>query len=154
MFKIEKELEDLDEHLELTGVYDSGESYAEALSKANVDEWKQKLESALSDDFQENLQIKLTCLESHFQLFSDQGATVWSTRCAVVDNSTASQLIFWFKAVLGHKNYKVIAEENLFRMERYEGSNEKCKLFFERLKPSNAFGFGSALRIVELFKEC
>lgn len=149
MLNTETELQNLDVYLTKSKLYSEKEYNAELINVRIVEEWRSRIESALKEDFQK-LQIDISCTESHFELFGDQGATVWSTRVIVNDHSSSEKIAVCLRAVVDYRVYRVFAEESVFRQQSYQGTNVQCELLFNRLKSVEKFGYSSDQPIAAL----
>ena len=100
----------------------------------------------------ERFGVVVSIPSSHFELFGDQGATVWRNQIIVEDDSAQFKLTFWFKAIVNHKIARFTPDETNIRQPKYSGVNVGAAALFEKLKSIQKNGYESSMEAKELLE--
>jgi hypothetical protein len=150
MLEIEHIIEQLDKQLDSSGLYESDFDKSNEINRLILTEWQGRFDQAVLDDFKKHRQLDVSCFDAHFELFGNQGATVWTMRVIVNDETADPKLSFWLKSVINHKILKAFLEEICIRQPYYKGSNPQAKILFDKLKAKVQQGYESTIQIREL----
>lgn len=147
MLQTEKIINELDQYLQESRFYYADDDKSELLSNEIYDKWKDRFSNAIKQDFFEFLHLKVSLTDDKFELFGDQGASVWWNRITVEDDSVPVKLSFWMKAVINYKKNRLALEENSLRQAEYSGSNINMRNIFRKLKAAHKDGYESTITI-------
>ena len=141
MLQTETTINELDQYLEHSGLYYSNEDKGQVLSDEVRSAWRNRFVDALKNDFLNYCQLQVTVSDDYFELFGDQGATVWVNKIVVEDNSAIVKLSFHFKAVINYRRNRLALTEHCLRLQTYPGSNVMIQGLFRKLKAAHVDGF-------------
>lgn len=147
MLQTEKIINELDQYLQESRFYYADDDKAEVLSDEVYYQWKDRFSDAIKQDFFDHSHLKVSLSDDKFELFGDQGASVWWNRITVEDDSAPVKLSFWLKAVINHKKHRLALEENSLRQQEYSGANIDVRNIFRKLKGANKDGYESSITI-------
>lgn len=138
----------LHNHLSSSGAYELDEDAGS--SERIFEEWNGRLLTAIQEDFTQHIQVSLKFSDAFFELFSDQGATVWGVRATTLVDEPDPGLSFWVKCIIGHQQIKAYLTEEGQRMDKYYGDVQQLRLLFKRFKKAQQDRYESAILLREL----
>lgn len=148
MLQTDELINTLHNHLLASGAYDLDEDAG--TSDRIFEEWNDRLLTALQADFTQYAEVSLKFSDAFFELFSDQGATVWGVRATTEVDEPEPGLSFWVKCIIGHQQAKAYLTEEGQRMDKYYGDDQQLRLLFKRFKKAQQDRYESAILLREL----
>src|SRR6185295_831988 len=133
MLHLENIIAQLDHYLNESGLYEADLNKSEEISAKILADWKDRFEQAVRSDFIELLQLDASCSNVFFELFGDQGATIWTMRVVVNDDKADPKLSFWVKSVINYRISKAFLEEVCIRQTNYNGSSLQARILYNKL---------------------
>ncbi len=115
-------------------------------------EWNDRLLSALQEDFAIHAQVNLSFTDAYFELFEDQGATVWGVKATTVVSETEPGFSFWVKCIINHQQVKTYLTEEGQRLDKYYGDDKQLRMLFKRFKKVQQYGYESTILLSELLE--
>lgn len=112
--------------------------------------WNDRILAALQEDFTLYAQVRLSFTDAYFELFGDQGATVWGVKATTVVAESEPGFSFWVKCIIGHQQTKAYLTEVGQRLDKYYGDDKKLRLLFKQFKRVQQDGYESAILLSEL----
>jgi hypothetical protein len=136
---------DLDIYLTTADHYpktvDSGDN--NELNKIINDNWRDKIEKSLTEDFRQllaNQNLKVEQTKSIFYIEDNdaQGATIWKSFVTLTDKEEKMDVVINF--VVNHNNAFIYLGTSHTNLEKYTGTSEILKGLFKQLKTNEKVG--------------
>ena len=147
MLQTEIIINELDQYLQESRCYYADDDEGELLSEEIGKKWKDRFSEAIKQDFFKHSQLSVLLSDDKFELFGDQGASIWWNRITVEDNSTPVKLSFWLKAVINYKKNRLSLDESSLRLQEYSGSKKNVGNLFRKFKAAHKGGYEPTITI-------
>lgn len=113
-------------------------------------EWNDRILAAILEDFAQHAQVNLSFKDAYFELFGDQGATVWGVKATTVVDAPEPGFSFWVKCIINHQQAKAYLTEEGQRLDKYYEDDKQLRLLFKRFKKVRQDGYESTILLSEL----
>lgn len=112
MLLLNQIISNLHDFLTTSGYYLLDEGAGKSVQVFNA--WKDRLLTALQEDFALHAKVNLSFTNTYFELFGDQGATVWSVKAMTAVSETDHGFSFLVKCIICYQKVKAyLTDEGL-----------------------------------------
>jgi hypothetical protein len=136
-FALEESISKFEHFLRDHGYFEENDDNLETLNEQVLSKWDMPIKEAITNDFKAHLNISIGKIINLFDLYADQGATVFVSFVTLIDDNSTESLQVIIKAIVGQNKILTYLDSAYANVRSYSGHSSRLSKIFKTLKQAD-----------------